>query len=416
MAGSEHAETEGERQPVGPGDSTQTSDAPGDGPAEPTLARQIAEYGPMPEITVRVMGARLAEALAAMHALRQVFGDLRPETVLMTADGPRLGTARPPAAGAEPGEDVFALAAVLVFAATGRTLVDDGVAAVPPGLRNTLGECLSGDASRRPSAADLARALAAPVPAVQAPFPPEPTPLPDQTTRRLPTDSASPRIPEYPSEQHDSRNRLPWILAAVCAALIVAILATVGIVLATRDDGGTASPGSGQTASGKVDPAVKYTSAGIGDACALLDFTALEKYIGKPYKNPQGDKIELPQVADSLECMPLNDHGFVLLHIEVSDHMDMIHQLYDGHRADGLGTTGSGVTTAKVPGIGEDAYQVIHEPNKGNTQQIGCQLGFLKANVVVIVDVNLSEDDGTGRDKLAEICQTQARTVLGRLK
>ncbi|WP_433591328.1 hypothetical protein [Nocardia sp. CA-145437] len=413
MAGSEHAETEDERQPVGPGDSTRTSEAPDGGPAEPTLARQIAEYGPMPEFTVRVMGTRLAEALAAMHALRQVFGDLRPETVLMSPDGPRLGTARPPA-DAEQGDDVFALAAVLVFAATGRMPADGGLAAAPPGLRSTVGDCLSGDASRRPNAADLARALAAPVPAVQAPFPPEPTPFPDQTTRRLPTDSATARSPEYSSAPHDSRSRLPWILAAVCAALIVAILATVGIVLATRDDGGTASPGG--TSSGTADPAVKYTSAGLGDACALLDFTALEKYIGKPYKSPQGDKIELPQVADSLECMPLNDHGFVLLHIEVSDHMDMIHQLYDGHRADGLGTTGSGVTTAKVPGIGEDAYQVIHEPNKGDTQQIGCQLGFLKANVVVIVDVNLSEDNGTGRDKLAEICQTQARTVLGRLK
>ncbi|MVU81438.1 hypothetical protein GPX89_29880 [Nocardia sp. ET3-3] len=414
MTGSENAENEGRPPSVSPDDVTQTPEPPSGGASEPTLARLIAEYGPMPEPTVRAVGTRLAEALAAIHALRQVFGDLRPETVLVYPEGPRLGNPRPsaqPATG--PADDVYALAAVLVFAATGRPPRDGGWDALPFGLRMALGDCLSDDASRRPGAADLARSLAEAAPLVRDRVPPPP--IPDSVTQRIPPGPTVPVAPGQPVAQPDSRSRLPWILAAACAVLIVAILATVGVVVATRGDSGKAGGGAEPT-SGKAAPAVKYTAASIGDACALLDWPTLEKYIGKTINTPQGDKLEMPTVADSLECLPMSENGFAMLHIEVSDKMDMVHQLYDGHRSDGLGTTGSGVTTAKVPGIGEDAYQVIHEPNKGNTQEIGCTLGFLTSNVVAIVDVNLSEDNGTGRDKLAEICQTQAKVVLGRLK
>src|SRR5262249_27147983 len=154
----------------------------------------------------------------------------------------------------------------------------------------------------------------------------------------------------------------------------------------------------------------------IGDACALLDMAALAKYVGKPLGTPKGDSFYTPTLGYSMACLPLTENGSVLLNMQVTDGLDMAHQLYNDARADGLGTTGSGVTTAEVSGIGEDAFQVIHEPNKGNTQKIGCSVGFLTANVVATVDVDVSEDNGTGRDKLAEICQDQARIVLGRLK
>ncbi|MEV6278396.1 hypothetical protein [Nocardia sp. NPDC051832] len=401
----------------GPGDVTQPSDRPGGDSGPPTLDRVVAEHGPMPESMVRGIGVRLAEALAAMHALRQVFGDLRRETVLVDADGARLGRAQLPAGRqVSAADDVYALGGVLVFAATGRTpFQEQGLDALPPGLRTVLRDCLSDDPSRRPRADELARALAD-TPAQTTRLAPPPFPGDAQATQRLlPEVPAVP--PQYDAAQPDSRTRLPWIIAAVCGLLVVIILATVGVVAATRDNDdaqAAAAPSAGL--SGKADPAKKYTAASLGDACALLDLPAAEKVIGKQSGTPLGDKIELPSIADTLSCNTMNDHGFIMLHIEVSDQMTMVRQLYDLHRATGLGTTGSGVTAKTVSGIGDDAYLVVHEPNNGNSQQISCQLGFLQANVIAIVNLYLSEDDGSTRDKLTEYCQHQARTVLGRLK
>ncbi|WP_194815135.1 hypothetical protein [Nocardia sp. XZ_19_385] len=371
----------------------------------------------MPEPMVRAMGVRLAEALAAMHALRQVFGDLRRETVLMDADGARLGRAHLPA-GREvsPADDVYALGGVLVFAATGRTpFLENGLDALPPGLRTVLRDCLSDDPSRRPRAGELARALAD-APEQTTRLSPSFAGDTQATQRFLPDAATVPVPPQFGAAQQHSRTRMPWIIAAVCGLLVVIILATVGVVAATRDDGAQTAGDTSTSPSGKADPATKYTAASLGDACALLDLPAAEKVIGKQSGTPLGDRIELPSIADTLSCNTMNDHGFIMLHIELSDQMSTVRQLYDLHRATGLGTTGSGVTAKTVSGIGEDAYLVVHEPNSGNTQQIGCQLGFLQSNVIAIVNLHLSEDDGSTRDKLAEYCQHQARTVLGRLK
>ncbi|MEU0541716.1 hypothetical protein ABZ319_17780 [Nocardia sp. NPDC005978] len=390
----------------GNGDITEQSERPdgrsaGETP-QPTLDRFVAEHGPLPEGAVRSIGERLAAALAAVHALRQEVGDLRPQTVLMYSDGPRLGPAHPPAGGtANPPGEVYALAGVLVFAATGRApSADQGLDDVPAGLRTVLARCLSDDPADRPSAGELASSLAAAPAAENTVLLPSAAGIDAQTM---------PVLAESAAAQHHSSNRLPWTITAVCGALIVVVLATVGIVVAQRgSEGGSDPGGNGGT--------TKYTSAGLGDACALLDQPAVERVIGKSNNTPRGDIIELPMVADSLNCSTMHENGFILLHIEVSDQLETVRSLYDGHRADGLGTTGSGVTTEQVSDIGEDAYLVVHEPNKGDSSKISCMLGFLEANVVAIVNVYLSEDDGTTRDELEAICRHQSETVLGRLK
>ncbi|UFS98390.1 hypothetical protein [Nocardia huaxiensis] len=422
----------------GIGDATEQSEPPevgvGGEALPPTLDRVVAEHGPLPEAVVRAMGVRLAEGLAAMHALGRVFGDLRPETVLMYPDGARLGTARPPADGTVGSAgDVYALAGVLVFAVTGRSpFRENGLEAVPAGLRAVLTGCLSDDPSGRPKAGELAATLAdGPVseqPVGGAPQPgggqmtqngPDSATAwipPDPATTPIPPDAATtPVRPDHDPGQSNSSSRLPWIIAAACGLLVVVILAVVGVVAATRDDGDSTA-GGGASTTGSAGAAPKYTAAGLGDACALLDMPAVEKVIGKQSGTPMGDMIELPSVADSLECSTMNEHGFILLHIEVSDQIDMVHKLWDMHRASGLGSTGSGVTAQAVTGLGEDAYLVVHEPNKGDSMQIGCMLGFLQSNVVAIVDVYLSEDDGSTREKLGALCRHQADTVLGRLK
>ncbi|MFB7448610.1 serine/threonine protein kinase [Streptomyces sp. NPDC056194] len=145
--------------------------------------------GPLPEATVRAVGAALAEALAAAHAQGLTHAGVSPAAVLLTTDGPRLtcfGAVRAAAAdgeprtglpGLDPGAlapeqasggrprppgDVHALGAVLSYAATGHTVPERDE--LPPALRPVVSSCLARDPADRPAAADVMAALAPPTP------------------------------------------------------------------------------------------------------------------------------------------------------------------------------------------------------------------------------------------------------------
>ncbi|MZE76444.1 protein kinase, partial [Streptomyces sp. SID5475] len=168
--------------------------------AGPALSEAVAAVGPLPEHTVRVLGAGLAEALAAVHGLGLVHRDVKPSNVLLTMDGPRLidfGIARATDATASltasgvfigsPGymspeqilgrevtgaSDVFSLGAVLAYAARGSDpFPGDSSASLlykvvhdEPELEGLEGElrelvacCLGKDPVGRPHPAELAR-------------------------------------------------------------------------------------------------------------------------------------------------------------------------------------------------------------------------------------------------------------------
>ncbi|MFE7463916.1 bifunctional serine/threonine-protein kinase/ABC transporter substrate-binding protein [Streptomyces sp. NPDC057499] len=180
----------------------------------PSLAEVVVAEGALPPATVRALGARLAEALDAVHAAGLVHRDLKPANVLLALDGPRLidfGIARhegsttltePDALLGTPGYlapeqatgrpagpacDVFALGCVLAYTATGRRPFGDGGAAsvlfrtvheepdldgLPPALLPLVEACLAKEPANRPTARETARLLAAPPgedPAVWAP-------------------------------------------------------------------------------------------------------------------------------------------------------------------------------------------------------------------------------------------------------
>ncbi|RCG17755.1 serine/threonine protein kinase [Streptomyces diacarni] len=119
----------------------------------PTLREAIVECGPLPANAVAALGAGLAEGLKAIHVCDVLHRDLKPGNIILAGDGPRiidLGIARAldvssyltqtgvigtPAfmspeqiRGREigPASDTFCLAAVLVYAATGRGPFGDG--------------------------------------------------------------------------------------------------------------------------------------------------------------------------------------------------------------------------------------------------------------------------------------------------
>ncbi|WDG26870.1 protein kinase [Streptomyces sp. CA-278952] len=149
----------------------------------PSLAEAVGRRGPLDEPAVRALGAALADALRGVHAAGLLHRDLKPDNILLSADGPRLidfGVARAfdasalTRAGTPVGTksfmapeqlagrqsltaatDVFSLGISLYFAATGRNPFafirearekDDRIAElltdVPAGLRPVLTRCL----------------------------------------------------------------------------------------------------------------------------------------------------------------------------------------------------------------------------------------------------------------------------------
>jgi serine/threonine protein kinase len=168
----------------------------------PSLDQVVAAHGPLPEAALWPLVAGLVEALQAIHACGVVHRDLKPANVLLATDGPRVidfGISRATdrtaltAAGmvfgtpgymspeqaegvpAGPASDVFALGAVIAYAATGVGPFGAGTVAavlyrvvhgepvldgVPARLRAVISACLAKDPAARPGLRALSAEIA----------------------------------------------------------------------------------------------------------------------------------------------------------------------------------------------------------------------------------------------------------------
>ncbi|MEU6790307.1 serine/threonine-protein kinase [Nonomuraea wenchangensis] len=159
--------------------------------AGPSLAEAVTEHGPLPVTAVRVLGAGLAEGLAAIHGSGLVHRDLTHRNVILADDGPRVidfgiakaldtvhlstrvigtpGFMSPEQARAGeigPESDVFSLGCVLTYAATGTGPFGGGRAeivvyrivheepdlgGVPADIAGLLRACLAKNPAHRPT-------------------------------------------------------------------------------------------------------------------------------------------------------------------------------------------------------------------------------------------------------------------------
>lgn len=324
--------------------------------AGPSLQQAIGVYGPLPEESMFILVAGVAEALQSIHGAGIVHRDLKPSNVILAADGPRVidfGIARAvdttsvtqtglrvgtPAFMAPeqvrgqpsaPALDIFALGSLACYAATGELPFGGGLdplvphrileqepdlAACPERIRNLVTRCLAKDPRQRPSPTQvielcrqlsigtrlqmgegwLPPAVAAAVHRIAT------TPVPAPTERRQPA--------------RPSRRMLVlttgFIVVAAAAGITTAAVAGAFRTTATGSPPGSSSIGPTYTQESSIlsqETSSSTTSSPLATSSAAVNSTS--KVL--PTSNPSG--APLPSFAPSNEAVRGN--GQIVLHL-----------------------------------------------------------------------------------------------------
>jgi DNA-binding beta-propeller fold protein YncE len=398
------------------------------------LDEQVGRFGPLPAPELDLLARRLAEALAGLHATGVVHRDLKPSNVLLAADGPRLidfGIARSidatkithtghvvgtpaymapeQAAGEEAGppSDVFSLASVLVFAATGRgpfgtaahpaamllrvMQQEPDLGAVPAPLRERLVPCFAREPADRPTAAQLATAW-----------------NPDGERAHTPTRVATTSVVPPPV-----RARAPRPLVVANAVLAVLVAATLALAILWVP-----------TSTAPTAAAVEVGSRPVGVVPQVTEVAEI------PLDTPAGGiaitqdgrtLIPLPERASAASFTPDGTRVYLLgRSISVLD-------VRSGAVTGPLGGTPDGVMSATIDPDGRTAYVTFSRRTDLGIIDLtdGREIGSVPIGTVsgsltrtrggrLFVSGGLDPADAARRDQ-GVVVDTAARRVIGRL-
>ncbi|MFF5894625.1 protein kinase [Streptomyces argenteolus] len=335
----------------------------------PSLAEAVTRTGPLPEAVVRAAGARLALALADMHAVRVLHRDLKPGNVLLGAAGPKVidfgiaqafeatqltrtgvvvgspGYISPEHVNGSralvPASDVFCLGAVLAFAACGRGPFDDPDMAavifriahgepeldrVPAGLRAVVERCLAPRPEDRPTPHELAGLL---LPGgVPGPFPwhdalrEQFAAHTEQALRCAASVRAAPPRPSAPPQEPPAppapARRRGTLVASAAIAVVCAVLGAVYLPGLLDGDGGPAAGRPGASASASAPASSGPTVVPGADAGRTDDFGSRDGKLAarpagwKPWKSEEGTgEYGCVLSAGTLVCS--GEHGVTAL-------------------------------------------------------------------------------------------------------
>ncbi|GHD25436.1 WD40 repeat domain-containing serine/threonine protein kinase [Nocardiopsis kunsanensis] len=271
----------------------------------PTLSEAVKGRGPLPEGSLRVLALGLARALQAVHASGIMHRDLKPGNVLLSPRGPQVidfGIARAvegtvltktgeafgtptytcpeTVLGREqsPAGDVFALAGIVVFAASGRPPFGSKPAAqvlrrivdtepdlegVPEGaLRDLVARCLAKDPAARPSADEIVHVLSSePLPDAEHGWLPAPVNA-EISERERELHRVVHEAPTAPGVADAGRERRGWLVVGAAVTAVVLMAAVGAVVLRPWEstdegstDGSVAEEGSAPEDSAPVESA-----------------------------------------------------------------------------------------------------------------------------------------------------------------
>ncbi|MFE1414375.1 serine/threonine-protein kinase [Streptomyces sp. NPDC085524] len=351
--------------------------------AAPTLGDWVQRYGPLAAPAVTCLARELAAALVTVRATGVVHRDIKPANVLLGPERPFLidfGIARAvrdprhtqtgtvigtpgylapeqaTGAVASAPADVFSLAAVLVYAATGRSPFlaageDLGLPALlyrivhdepvldglPEPLLPLVRQCLEKDPERRPTAeevrarlgepaeeewagvvpaalvadvgrreTELRRLLAASQPPVQAPagtaaspvppLPPQPAPFGPAVPSTAP---AAPRaVPGHPPGPRGRASRRSLVIGAAAGAAVLAVVVTLVVRYAGGGDGGAGAAPSARSSGPSSPGASSGQSSAQPSSAAALPESWAGTWSGTGPGTPEADGISRARTGE----------------------------------------------------------------------------------------------------------------------
>ncbi|MGK8489084.1 hypothetical protein [Nocardia asiatica] len=209
-----------------------------------------------------------------------------------------------------------------------------------------------------------------------------------------------------------------WISAALSILSLVVVVITAAVLLSRPAESTMAYTDDPQTGeSGRPPtPQGKYTIAGIGNACDLVDLAVVQRLGGKSRQEPTHRETKTGRIG-SLDCQAIFEQSSVSFSAYLGDNVRGLYDVGKKYTA----TTGSGRRSGTVPEFGAETYYILVESGGvalGSRQaSADVELAVLDGNLHARLYLRASRRDAplTG-DEILQTATNQMRQILERLR